>query len=245
MKTTVVIGFVLIGLMPLKIFTQNEGIKNVSPAPAKEGTAMYAKTTQEMAMVQDLGKTGGTAGEAGLSGQSGMYLLPGWMNGYVVLKDNTLLDKLSLRYDLYHQQMQFIRNNDTLAFRNPDELLMLSLDGKKFVYTGYEKDKIVTKGYFEVLTDGKCKLLLRRSIKYHLDPESGPRLTEEVYVEEKEYYVKKNDDLARPVRVCKKSALCAFDDRKDEMRDYIDANRLKMKTCDDLMLLVEYYNSLN
>lgn len=244
MKTAVISFLVIFIFIPVLLRSQNEGVKNVAASQAKSNPPMYSKTTQPMAMVQEAGTKGGTSTETGYINYGGMYLEPGWVNGFVVLRDQTLLENVQLRYDIYHQQMQFVRNDDTLAFRDPEELLLLSLDGKRFMHAQYQNDHIIGSGYFEILSDGDCQLLLRRSIKYHMSPESKPRLDEDVYVAENGYYILKDGEIAKPVRACKKSVLCAFEDKKDQIKDYLEQNKLKMKTCDDLIRVVDYYNSL-
>ena len=63
--------------------------------------------------------------------------------------------------------MQYINGNDTLAFANPIEVKSMSFDNRKFVYQNYieNEQKFVT--YFEVLKEGKSKLLLRRLERMH------------------------------------------------------------------------------
>lgn len=172
---------------------------------------------------------------------STMYLFPEWKPGYVVLAEGTMIDNISIRYDMYHQQMQFIQKGDTLAFSDPEEINYINLDGMKFIYLPYENQGAVEKGYFEVLHDGDCMLLQRRMIKYHYSEAATPQ-TE--YACSSEFYIKKENRIAKPVTACKKSVLCAFRDREEEIRDFMRSNDLKMKSCDDLKKVVEFYDNL-
>lgn len=225
--------------------SQNQGIKaSANPKPV-EKPPMYQRTTQDMATIQNQSPAGASTSPSGLSDRNaGPYLEPGWVTGHVRLKDQSQLDGIMLRYDLYNQQIQFIRDEDTLAFSKPEEVEYFLLDGKKIVYSDYDHEGVKGKSFFEVLTEGDCKLMVRWVVTYHVDPDANPAVTGDVYVRECQYYIEKKDDLAKPVKACRKSVLCAFKDKEDQIRDYLDQKGLKMNTCDQLKEVVTYYNSL-
>ena len=58
------------------------------------------------------------------------------------------------------------------------------------------------------------------------------------------YFVKKKDQQAKEIRVNKKSVLCLFKDEEENIRQYMKANDLKMKSRDDLVQVVAFYNTL-
>ena len=55
------------------------------------------------------------------------------------------LDNILLRYDIYHQQIQFIRENDTLAFSKPEEVKCFIFDNRKFVYADFQSNGVIGK----------------------------------------------------------------------------------------------------
>jgi len=245
MKRSILMILACIFIFSFEARSQNEGIKTASNPVQYDKSPMNAKITQDFAMVQEQGTTGGAPGPSAIADKnSGMFLEPGWTPGRVVLIDQSVLDNILLRYDIYHQQVQFVRENDTLAFAKPEEAACFILDNRKFIYTDYENGGLISKGYFEVLSDGNCKLLLRRMVKYHLDPDEHSNISDDLYVRESEYYIKKNADMAKPVRACRKSVLCAFKDKEEQVKWFIEENNLKMNTCDQIQLVVAYYNSL-
>jgi len=245
MRNQIFIILACLFTFPFIARSQNEGIKPVSNASFVEKAPMHARSTQQMSMIQDQGPTGGATMEPGIfSGNSSLFLEPGWASGRVLLKDQTLLDDVKLRYDIYHQQIQFIQGNDTLAFAKPDEVHCFMFAGRKFIYADYQSSGIIGKSYFEIMADGNCRLLLRRTIKYHMDPESVSNLEDEIFVRENEYFIEKRGEIARPVRACKKSVLCVFKDKEDEVKEFMQKNNMKVKTCDELMQVVAYYNTL-
>jgi hypothetical protein len=232
-------------LISVSARSQNEGVKAAANPLPVQNALMNSRGPEDLAMIQDNSTTGGsTTPESLFTRPDGIYLEPGWAAGRVMLNDNVVLDNLLLRYDLYHQQIQFVRGNDTLAFSKPEEVKCFVLDGRNFIFTGYQNNGALAKGFFEILSDGDCKLLLRRTIKYHLNSETGQNLEDDVFVRECEYFIMKKDNMAKPVRSCKKSVLCAFHDKEDQIRAYMDDNNLKMNSCDQLKQVVAYYNSI-
>jgi hypothetical protein len=245
MKRTILMILVCLIISPFISSSQNEGIKPVAnPAPSQKAP-MHNRTTREMAAMQEQSSTGGAANPTGLPVENATcYLEPGWAQGRVTLIDNSVLDPIMLRYDIYDQQLQFIRESDTLAFAKPEEVVSFVLDNRNFVNIDYQKDDEIKKGYLEVLSEGNCQLLVRRIVKYHVTPETKPNLDEDVYVRESTYYISKNGETAKPIKACRKGVLCMFSDKEEQVKQFMNDNNMKMNTCDQLKEVVEYYNSL-
>lgn len=234
----------LVGLF-FEARSQSDGVKmSANPSATIKQTSVSA-ASQNIAVIQDQPITGGATMNQSMSGtEGGMYLEPGWAPGSVTLNNEEVMDGILLRYDLYHQQIQFIKDKDTMAFARPEEAGFFILNGKKFIYTDFLNGAIVGKSYFEVLSDGNCKLLLRRIIRYHLDSDIGINGQDDRFVRECEYYLAKPGEMARPVKASRKTVLSAFSDKEQQVSGFIDANKLKMNDCRDLMKVVDYYNSL-
>lgn len=231
--------------IPSMTRSQNEGVKPVSnPKPADQ-TLLYTRTTRDMAMIQEQGTTGGAPMPSSLyNTNTSCYLEPGWAEGQVVLSDHSTLENIMLRYDLYHQQLQFIKDGDTLAFANPGEIRSFNFGNHQFINTSYQAGDLAGKAYFELILEGKCDLLARRTVKYHFETESNPDLQEELYVRECTYYLSINNEIAKQVKIGRNSVLSALSDKHEEVSRFMDENKLKMNSCDQLKMVVNYYNSL-
>lgn len=177
--------------------------------------------------------------------ETGMYLGSGWSPGYAALRDQSVLDKLLLRYDIYHQQMQFISGADTMAFSHPEELDYIYLDGKSFVFEEFLQDGVVGKGYFELLRDGDCRLLLRRTVVQHVEKIDGEGNAVDEYLRDIAYFIQKDGQSACEVRLSWKGVLKAFADEEENVRQFMSVNDLKMNCCQDLVKVVAYYDSLH
>jgi hypothetical protein len=245
MKKSILFILACIVFLPFTARSQNEGIKAVANPLPEEGKALQTRSTREVAMLQEQGTTGGATMPSGINQvNSPLFLEPGWVAGSVRLNDNSSIGIIMLRYDIYHQQIQFIKGKDTLAFAKPEEVDYFMLGDKKIIYTGYQGSGTTGKCYFEVLSDGNCRLLMRRAIKYHLEPDVAGNLKDEMYVRENEFYIEKNNEMAKPIRACRKSVLCAFNDKEAEIKAFMEQKDLKMKCCEELKQVVAYYNTL-
>lgn len=247
MKTIVpslLLGCVVI-LLPLGMIAQVEGKHLGSTQDAQRtGTPLYTKSAADPSKLPAVNNSGSKIGKELYSQETGMYLDEKWKPGFAVLADQTQLDNLLLRYDIYHQQMQFISAGDTMAYAHPEELDYLVIDGKKFIFQEYEKDNIRQTGYFEVLKDGDCQLLLMRSVTHHIHGDNLAGESREKYIRDIKYFVKKDNLVAREIRACRKSVLHVFQDQEEAVRGFIKNNDLKMRSCEDLMQVVSFYNSL-
>jgi hypothetical protein len=171
-----------------------------------------------------------------------MFLYDTFAEGTVELSGGIAYEPVLLRYDLYFQQMQFIRGGDTLAFANPGELRKVVLDNRNFIYSAYRNKRMLDSSYFEVISDGSCRLLRRHYLKYHYAAPGVP--DEEEYVYQTSLYVKKGTDPAMPLRKCRKAVCCAFPEKKEVIKDFIKTNNLKMRNTEDIIMVVEYYNRI-
>ncbi len=185
-------------------------------------------------------------GKEYLGDAGSMYLNDDWVEGKAFLRDQTILDPIKLRYNIYQGQMQFILNNDTMAFAKPDELNCLKFMGMTFIYTDYKSEEGVKRDWFELVSDGPCKLLFRRIVTYHLQGEKS--ITDEKdnsYIRCCSYYVQNGDKPAKMIRLKNKNIACVFSDKEDQIMNFIKTNKLNVKKKDDLVMVVKYYNSLN
>lgn len=219
--------------------------------PVNQANSMYAKelpSNQRQTKAVSVNETSFSSGNTDnsyLGTQGSMYYFDEWKSGKVVLSDNSVMDNVQLRYNIYAKQMQFTSGKDTLAFAKPEELKSITIEGKVFIYTQYSVGAEIRSDYFEVITDGSCMLLARRVVKYHKEIDENLHTCEkDIFDKSCELYIKKGESPAEMVKCDKKSICHHFTDKRELLQAYMLEHNLKMKTRDELAMLVDYYNSL-
>lgn len=169
-----------------------------------------------------------------------------WTIGKIVLKDNTVYEDWMLRYNIYNQQMQYIAEGDTLAFANPEEISIITIDQHTFLFDEFVCEKNEKrKGYLELLVDGDCKLYLHRCIAYrYVDEcaEPGAEFVREEYFMAKRYLISENGGVAVLLPEKKKELISMLDDEEKDINLFIKTNKIKLCNEDDLKELFSYYN---
>jgi len=174
---------------------------------------------------------------------TGMFLNADFIPGTASLKDGTEMEG-AFRYNIYHQKIQAIVAGDTFAFAKPGELEWVQMGEQKFIYSSFMRnDYEVANTWFEVLCEGDCDLLLRRYIKYRVTDGDDDHSDDQLYKLE-EYYVRKDEGAGKRMHATKKEVLMAIHEHKEEVARFIKSEKLKVKYQEDLVMLFEYYNSL-
>ncbi len=177
--------------------------------------------------------------------EGSIYVGENWPGGKLILRGGKTIENYLFRYNVYADQMQFIKDSDTLAFASPGELFSITFDDRTFVYGPYEGSGTLMKGYFELLVPGKQQLLLRRAVSYIIPEETkGKEEPKNKYLISECFFLKKGNLPAQKVICNKKSALNAVGDHQEELDNYLKKTGNKVRTAEDLKRMVAYYNSL-
>nr|NQU91549.1 hypothetical protein [Bacteroidota bacterium] len=192
--------------------------------------------------------SGGLSNNSELPGVPGsVYLNPGWEPGVITMYDGNRIKGNLFRYNLYTQQIQFIRDNDTLAIGNPEEITRVRISGRTFVYVPYIEKEELKKGYFELIQDGECRLLRRWQVLYHVRGESADNQTTnegDLYMRDCSCYLQFGNKPAEKASKRKKEFLTCFNHNQDLIGDFIKSENLRLKDPEDLRSIVAYYNRI-
>ena len=168
--------------------------------------------------------------------------------GTIIFKDSTRASDIPLRLDTYTDNLQ-LKINDTIKVLSPPDIIDHANFGhREFIYSRFKEGAFYKNGYFEVLAQGNCKLLLRREsvIRREQLPASnfGGGNYRDYFRTTNTYFIKKDDDPAVKISRSKKSILTVLGDHKSDLEKYIRDNHLKLSKEDALIDLIYYYNSL-
>ena len=94
------------------------------------------------------------------------YTKPSFSEGWISLKDNDSAFVVPLRYNNCFDEMEYKEDGSEsfLLLVNKSDVDTILLNNERYIFLTAD-DKGTPGGYFIVLTNGKCNLLLKKSIK--------------------------------------------------------------------------------
>lgn len=178
------------------------------------------------------------------------YLIESFQPGYLELPDGVKSDEVLLRYNIAKDLFEILRNEDTLTLNRPYAVKYINMGDKLFVFDPkFREDADRSQnGYFQLRVEGKLSLYIKMrkdlSFDSFVENYQGGSGTKEYYYVDKINFIGKTTD-GKPFLInSQKSFLSHLEDHKSEMKSYIKEHHIKFKDEDDLVKLVEYYNSL-
>lgn len=177
------------------------------------------------------------------------YLNSDFQRAQLVFPENQPLDA-AIRYDVAKEEMQVELEEGSFRVLHPG--VVVKIDNRPFKMMSYKGDNKTFDllGYFEILTpdtDSNDLMLLK---KYKKDVRRGKaaaamqKATPPRYIDKDYYYLKFGE--SKPVLVERRRSkfLNAFPEaHQDAVKKYMKENNLKSKDENDLLSLVNYYNS--
>ena len=97
---------------------------------------------------------------------------------------------------------------------------------------------------YEVLDSGKVTLLKKISVTYRDEKKYSEAVITRHFDRQETYYILTPDGQLNKLEKNRSFITSMLLDKKTEVEQYIDSNKLKCKTLKDLQMIVEYYNSL-
>ncbi len=224
-------------------------IAQISPANVKNQGNVKSHSANTYSTTSGNQGNNSGAGSSGMNQDLGkecsMYFND-WTKASVTLTDGKYLSDRMVRYNIYNQQMEFVHEGDTAAFGDPEEISTVVLNGHEFIYRDFECEDEVNKGYFEVLVNGDCQLLLHRCIAFkYIEECSDPNtnfVKERYYLSEK-YFISENGETAILLPNKKKEIIVMFENSDKDIKTYIKEHKIKIYKEEDLKDLISYYNS--
>ena len=175
--------------------------------------------------------------------QGSPYLEREFAEGTVYMKDTSAMI-LMLRYNIYTDQFEYRLNDVNYVVGNPRNLNRIVLGESVFVYLPF----IGKGGYFELLTFGKSTLVMRRTVEFK--PSEGPKPIEKGLIKPARFSRNPDDFYLvlkgnQPVEIKNmKTVKGAFQDQQAKIDSYMKTEKISRATKDNLIKIVEFYNTL-
>ena len=171
--------------------------------------------------------------------------------GILELVDGSKSDEIPLRYNIATDAFEVIQNVDTLSLNQPYKLKQIVYDNRIFIFNPSLRTKAERKfnGFFEVLVDDDLSLYKKRNKDMVYDSFTtnyqGGSGTKEYYYVDKISYVGKFADKSGFLINSKKSILEQVDSSKKSLvKSFIKKNKIKFKSEEDIVKLVQYINTI-
>lgn len=174
-----------------------------------------------------------------------------WVKGIVTLSNKKVYSNLDVKYSEYEDKL-FLKgkNNELMDFNDKVEDFTLKFtksDNQELVHyrNGYSNIAgTSTEAFFQILVDGKVQLLKKTSKKVQVQNEYGSITSNKSFTATTKFYIV-TAEKATLIKKDKKSILSALVDKQSELETYAKTNNLDFKNDEDLVKLINFYNTIN
>jgi len=182
----------------------------------------------------------------GIPNLTGSPYLEDWQEGSIFMKNGDTIKTISLRFDVYNNDMQFKYDGKTWAVGAKNKIKVIKFEKHSFIYLPYKDKDQIKESFFEVLTAGKVSLLILyypeviRS-NYNVVLNSGTK-NDQLLLKKKYYFVE--DDLVTFFDKRGKNLISANSQKSKEIKEFVKNNKLSFTEETDLIAIADFINSL-
>lgn len=174
------------------------------------------------------------------------YLDSNFQQGEIFTKSK-LLGTYPLRFNVYTENFEFRKSDQKiLELNNPERIGRIVLENTTFIYAPFKNKKNIGNGFFERLNSGKAQGLIRYKVQFiKATPPGAYQDAEPARFSsiQKYYFVRFGDGAALPINK-NSEFLKELPDHKQQISRYMKKKRLRVSRGNDLVKLLDYYNSL-
>lgn len=175
------------------------------------------------------------------------YLDDTFAKGYLITTDSILYSDVYLRYNNYKDVMEFRKDDKAYEISSQFPILTISFNEKIFERKLFQSNEQVKLGYFELLSEGRTKLYIKRDIILkEAKPAAGYQSAKQPVFKEISplFFLQKNNEKILHAFKNKKELSELLSDKKDEIKNFIKLNKTNLDNERDLSKLINYYNSI-
>lgn len=180
------------------------------------------------------------------------YFNEKWQPGDVAFSDGTGIIQISIRYNIYKDELEFKNSTSGQTFiihRNIIDGFRFSDAGDtvNFKYFSLKPEKQEEKSCVQVLYDGKTMLLLKHKkqfIKadYQGAYAAGNKYDE--YLNDIDYFLVKTDGPIQKIKLNKRSVLSALKNSQAELKEYALKNQIDFSDPEGIIRLLRFYDNM-
>ena len=170
------------------------------------------------------------------------YFPQEWIEGSITLKSGKKIAYNALRYNLMSGNLEFNYTGKPYDVINLMNEFMLGTMRFRNGFPTTEKQN--SESFYQVLYDGKQKLLCHRTANIYVDqPYNSATKTKKLDVIET-YYVQKMDGKLYEVRKNLKYFLVILGDKSNQLEEFCKRENIKLRSWNDAVKVLEYAEGL-
>jgi hypothetical protein len=176
------------------------------------------------------------------------YLYDHFMRGELITHDSVKYINVSLRYNIYTDEMEFEIGDEFRSIANPESFRYFLIGNDLFVFQPIQRTiSGIKSGYFLVLISGETMLFKRLSVIFEppAEPQAYAAARQARFTKKADtYFIRFKGSLPIELSMNRRKILDAFPDKNSELENFIQKNRLNFRKEEDLIKLVAFYNQL-
>lgn len=169
------------------------------------------------------------------------YLKSDWSIGIVKTPNGKTYEIARVRYDAYKDELEYDQAGK--YFRLGPEIAEFSSGDGTFRNGFPDIDNLNKRSFYQVLYDGKTKVLKKISIRIVTEKPYGSATEVKRFLKDEHLFLFKNNMMSKLKRD-KKSILSLLENQTSELENFIKDQKLKLSKEEDILKLVEKYDSL-
>ena len=173
------------------------------------------------------------------------FLFEDWMPGVIYMKDGRKAEKFLLKFDFYSNELLFLHDGKPLVVVNPvKEFVITPVIGTPCLFRrGYQPvERNDELSYYQVIQDGPVSLLKFTSKIINERKEYSKAGSIKEYNTSINYFIAKSNGEIVKIKKDKQSLLSAIGDADGKLQAWVDKNKIRCKTEEDMMTVVKAYN---
>lgn len=151
-----------------------------------------------------------------------------------------------LRYNAYQDGIEMKTDKGVITLLKR-EYLTAEINGKLYRIENYRNNGAIRKTYFVEKNTGKARLLYKERKEFIEERAATSSYSKDQpakFQEDNAYYLITEGNPGVEVKLKSKDILSALPDHKKEVETFVKKNKNKMKTEEEVLELLAYYNSL-
>lgn len=167
------------------------------------------------------------------------YLKDEWARGTVKAKHNGKTYELAkMRYDTYKDELEYEENQKSYRFSS--EITEFSTTDGVFRNNFPAYESLSGRSFYQVLSDGKVKLLKRTVTKIQTEKLYSSATVTKRFAKEEFLYLFKDGAIIR-LKKDKKALLEALSDKQADLEAFIKEQKIKFSKEEDFLRVIERY----